>query len=98
MVTYKLGFQEGKQSKSKVEKLTSFLFIGLMVGLVLFVVFRPAVGVFGKISATEILPEDIEITFDDVRGCDEAKQELQANISKNSIFLPSLMRNSGFRR
>ena len=89
MVTYKLGFQEGKQSKSKVEKLTSFLFIGLMVGLVLFVVFRPAVGVFGKISATEILPEDIEITFDDVRGCDEAKQELQANISKNSIFLPS---------
>jgi len=43
-----------------------------------FVVFRPAVGgVFGKISATEILPEDVEVTFDDVRGCEEAKQELQ---------------------
>ena len=46
-----------------------------------FVVFRPAVGgVFGKISATEILPEDIEVTFDDVRGCEEAKQELQVNV------------------
>lgn len=79
MVTYKVGFQEGKQSKSRVEKLSSFLFSSLMVGLVLFfLVFRPAVGgIFGKISATEILPEDIEVTFDDVRGCEEAKQELQ---------------------
>ena len=52
-----------------------------------FVVFRPAVGgVFGKISATEILPEDVEVTFDDVRGCEEAKQELQANILKNIFF------------
>ena len=23
------------------------------------------------------MPEDIEVTFDDVKGCDEAKQELQ---------------------
>ena len=79
LVTYKLGFQEGKQSKSKFEKVSSFLFSALIVASVLFfVVFRPAVGgVFGKISATEILPEDIEVTFDDVRGCEEAKQELQ---------------------
>jgi ATP-dependent metalloprotease len=28
-------------------------------------------------GANEISPEDIEITFDDVKGCDEAKQELQ---------------------
>ena len=89
LVTYKVGFQEGKQSKSRVEKLSSFLFSALMICTVLFfVVFRPAVGgVFGKISATEILPEDVEVTFDDVRGCEEAKQELQANILKN-IFFP----------
>ena len=87
LVTYKVGFQEGKQSKSKVEKLSSFLFSVLMICTVLFfVVFRPAVGgVFGKISATEILPEDVEVTFDDVRGCEEAKQELQANILKNNF-------------
>ena len=88
LVTYKVGFQEGKQSKSKVEKLSSFLFSVLMICTVLFfVVFRPAVGgVFGKISATEILPEDVEVTFDDVRGCEEAKQELQANILNNIFF------------
>ena len=88
LVTYKVGFQEGKQSKSRVEKLSSFLFSALMICTVLFfVVFRPAVGgVFGKISATEILPEDVEVTFDDVRGCEEAKQELQANILKNNFF------------
>jgi len=28
-------------------------------------------------GVNEIMPEDIEITFDDVKGCDEAKQELQ---------------------
>ena len=91
LVTYKVGFQEGKQSKSKVEKLSSFLFSALMICTVLFfVVFRPAVGgVFGKISATEILPEDVEVTFDDVRGCEEAKQELQANILNNNFFLTS---------
>jgi len=28
-------------------------------------------------GGNEISPEDIEVTFDDVKGCDEAKQELQ---------------------
>lgn len=28
-------------------------------------------------GSNEIAPEEIEVTFDDVRGCDEAKQELQ---------------------
>jgi len=28
-------------------------------------------------GGNEIAPEDIEVTFDDVKGCDEAKQELQ---------------------
>jgi len=34
---------------------------------------------FGRMSrvANEIAPEDIEVTFEDVKGCDEAKQELQ---------------------
>merc|ERR1719192_1705999 len=79
MVTYKVGFQEGKQSKSKLERFTSGLLTTLLVASVLFfLVFRPTVnGVFGKISATEIMPEDIEVTFEDVKGCDEAKQELQ---------------------
>ena len=82
MVTYKVGFQEGKQSKSKLERFTSGLLTTLLVASVLFfLVFRPTVnGVFGKISATEIMPEDVEVTFDDVRGCDEAKQELQASV------------------
>jgi ATP-dependent metalloprotease len=26
---------------------------------------------------TEVDPEDISVTFDDVKGCDEAKQELK---------------------
>jgi len=33
-------------------------------------------GIGGR-GANEISPEDIEVTFDDVKGCDEAKQELQ---------------------
>ena len=28
-------------------------------------------------TANEIVPEDIQVKFDDVKGCDEAKQELQ---------------------
>ena len=28
-------------------------------------------------GTNEIAPEDIDVTFDDVKGCDEAKQELQ---------------------
>ena len=81
MVTYKVGFQEGKQSKSKLERFTSGLLTTLLVASVLFfLVFRPTVnGVFGKISATEIMPEDVEVTFDDVRDCEEARQELQAS-------------------
>ena len=77
-----LYFQEGKHSKSKVEKFSSFLFTFILVGLTLYyVVYRPAVGgLLGNLSATEILPEDVDITFDDVRGCEEAKEELQANI------------------
>ena len=42
LVTYKLGFQEGKQSKSKFEKVSSFLFSALIVASVLF--FALAVG------------------------------------------------------
>ncbi len=29
-----------------------------------------------SLGANEISPEDIDVTFDDVKGCDEAKQEL----------------------
>ena len=28
-------------------------------------------------GSNEIAPEDIDVTFDDVKGCEEAKQELQ---------------------
>ena len=28
-------------------------------------------------GTNEIAPEDIDVTFDDVKGCEEAKQELQ---------------------
>lgn len=32
---------------------------------------------FGKNRATRVLPDKIRVTFEDVAGCDEAKQELQ---------------------
>ena len=31
----------------------------------------------GLKGGNEISPEDIEVTFEDVKGCEEAKQELQ---------------------
>ena len=36
------------------------------------------VGIFMmQFMANEIVPEDIQVRFDDVKGCDEAKHELQ---------------------
>ena len=70
-----------KQKQGVGEKLWSvanklYLVLGLTVCVVLisqFTGFR-----FGFTRGTnEVMPEDIEVTFDDVKGCDEAKQELQ---------------------
>jgi len=58
---------------STTNKISTIMF--LVVGVIVisqFTGFR-----FGTRGANEISPEDIEVTFEDVKGCDEAKQELQ---------------------
>lgn len=79
-----LAFQQTKTSEGKTKSKTDIwsrlgklqLLLWSLVGILVlhqFTGFR-----FGiSRGANEIMPEDIEVTFDDVKGCDEAKQELQ---------------------
>jgi SpoVK/Ycf46/Vps4 family AAA+-type ATPase len=51
----------------------------------------------------EIAPEDIDVTFDDVKGCEEAKQELQEIVEflmhpVNDIFKRLFKRKAIFWR
>ena len=48
-------------------------------GFNLFSLFWSRIHIFKRFSGPqhEISPEDIDVCFDDVKGCDEAKQELQ---------------------
>ena len=40
-----------------------------------------------SIVSQQVSPEDIEVVFDDVKGCDEAKKELQEIVSKRDVTL-----------
>uniref|UniRef100_A0A8D9A4E9 ATP-dependent zinc metalloprotease YME1 homolog n=1 Tax=Cacopsylla melanoneura TaxID=428564 RepID=A0A8D9A4E9_9HEMI len=62
-------------TKSTVQKVIFFL---IFISLVLYVVANSSVNFRIQIgNKTEVDPEEINITFKDVRGVDEAKQELQ---------------------
>ncbi|QQP57577.1 ATPdependent zinc metalloprotease YME1 -like protein, partial [Caligus rogercresseyi] len=69
--------KEGKSGFwSKINHMTSIL-----VGLVFLALAAPSLGIRINIklggATNEIAPEDVAVNFDDVKGCDEAKQELQ---------------------
>ena len=53
---------------------TILVIIGCLMGIAQF---TGMIGFSLSKRANEIAPEDIEVNFDDVRGCDEAKRELQ---------------------
>ncbi|XP_040565111.1 ATP-dependent zinc metalloprotease YME1L [Lepeophtheirus salmonis] len=61
---------------SKINHITSIL-----VGLVFLALAAPMLGIRVRIkfggTTNEISPEDVAVNFDDVKGCDEAKEELQ---------------------
>ena len=64
----------GTKMWEKLSKLATILIIvSCLIALSQF--FNISFGIMKK-SANEISPEDIEVNFDDVRGCDEAKKEL----------------------
>lgn len=79
-----LAFQQTKTSEGTTKSKTDIWsrlgkFQLLLWSLVGILVLHQFTGFRFGISrgANEIMPEDIEVTFDDVKGCDEAKQELQ---------------------
>lgn len=62
--------------------LMNILPVLLLIGVIWFFMFRQVQGAnnramsFGKSKARQMRKEDVEITFKDVEGCEEAKQEL----------------------
>ncbi|GBP81055.1 ATP-dependent zinc metalloprotease YME1 homolog [Eumeta japonica] len=69
------GTKASKYLKLVQQMLTIVLFLALFVSLIASVsgtVFRIQLG-----NQVEVDPEDISVTFDDVKGADEAKQELK---------------------
>ncbi|XP_045508266.1 ATP-dependent zinc metalloprotease YME1L isoform X2 [Colias croceus] len=69
------GTKASKYLKLVQQLLTIVLFLAIFVSLMASVsgtVFRIQLG-----NQVEVDPEDISVTFDDVKGCDEAKQELK---------------------
>jgi len=83
----KLSFAEGyfygqefkKRPRFRIlTSLREFVMI-IFIGSVVYVVMsgsNPLKGTFFAKSTHEVHPEDIDVSFDDVKGCDESKQEL----------------------
>lgn len=82
MKGYAMGFEKGHESSgksSKDSKLRKYMVFSLLVsGALLFTLSRGGLtGLIQRSTFDEVAPEDIEVVFDDVKGCDEAKKELQ---------------------
>jgi len=82
MKGYAMGFEKGHESSgksSKDSKLRKYmLFSVLVTGALIFTLSRGGLtGLIQRSTFDEVAPEDIEVVFDDVKGCDEAKKELQ---------------------
>jgi len=82
MKGYAMGFEKGHESSgksSKDSKLKKYmLFSVLVTGALIFTLSRGGLtGLIQRSTFDEVAPEDIEVVFDDVKGCDEAKKELQ---------------------
>jgi len=83
MKGYAMGFEKGHESSGKSSKDSKLrkaymLFSVLAIGLIIFSSFRGGLsGLIQRSTFDEVAPEDIEVVFDDVKGCDEAKKELQ---------------------
>lgn len=81
----KSGDSSGKDSSpsvlsSVVRSTASFIFMLAVVLLVIGVMsgsIKFGIGQMMGISQHEVMPEEVDVSFEDVRGCDEAKEELQ---------------------
>lgn len=79
---YAMGFEKGHESSgksSKDSKLKKYMVFSVLVtGALIFTLSRGGLtGLIQRSTFDEVAPEDIEVVFDDVKGCDEAKKELQ---------------------
>ena len=77
---YEKGQENGGKStkNSKPQKFMNALLVASSLAVIYVVgknLFPGLKGFGGMLS--EVAPEDIEVVFDDVKGCDEAKKELQ---------------------
>uniref|UniRef100_A0AAG5D855 AAA+ ATPase domain-containing protein n=1 Tax=Anopheles atroparvus TaxID=41427 RepID=A0AAG5D855_ANOAO len=75
---------DGQNRSSKAMKYLKFfqqlLIIVVFIGIFISMFASPNGSVFSRIqigNQVEVDPEDITVTFEDVKGCDEAKQELK---------------------
>lgn len=82
------GLKKGKETKDgssgssseaspMMKGLKNALIVSLIGIMLLSVVLVPSLARFVVPPANEIAAENIDINFDDVRGCDEAKEELE---------------------
>jgi len=88
LMSYAAGFSSGKEredgeSEKKSGSKKWSWWINNLAGLLVIIAILISLGQFFNIRPlsmkrrNEISPEEIEVNFDDVKGCDEAKQELQ---------------------
>ena len=78
------GYEKGQENsgksnkKSKPQKAMEILLVASTLAMIYILgknVFPGLKGFGGMLN--EVAPEDIEVVFEDVKGCDEAKKELQ---------------------
>ena len=81
MTSYTSGFEKGHGSAVKTslkkDRKREIFFTLAVLGVIGFFFFRGGVALPVGMNVQEVMPEDIDVTFSDVKGCDEAKKELE---------------------
>ena len=83
IASYTSGFEKGHNAgvSAAVKKMTyskwNILGTIVIVGAFAFLLFGRGGMLPVGMNVQEVVPEDIEVTFTDVKGCDEAKKELE---------------------
>lgn len=83
IASYTSGFEKGHGAgvSAAVKKMTwtksNILFTIIIMGAIAFLLLGRGGILPVGMNVQEVVPEDIEVTFTDVKGCDEAKKELE---------------------